>query len=241
MIDDFVAAAEKRYLSDITFQEARRALQALSAIYVQKRDKLGAALDGRGKRAAFAFYYGPLHLMLVQHIVKELGAHDPAPKRILDLGCGTGAGGAGWGSVCDSKPMITGIDVDTWATSEARWTYGQFGLQSETRKGQAENQEWPDGAAVIAAYTVNELSDENRARFLKTMLAAKQRGCRTLVLEPIAKKPVPWWQDWAKAVTDAGGRANEWNIPADLPGRLRLMDKAAGLKHDRLKGRTLYL
>lgn len=243
MIDAFVEAAERRYLTDITFQEARRALQALSTIYVQKRDQLarGAALDGRGKRAAFAFFYGPLHMLLVQHIVEALGANDPPPKRIIDLGCGTGAGAAGWASVCDTKPMVIGIDVDSWAVSEAKWTYGQLGLQNETRKGNAETAQWPDDGAVIAAYTVNELSDEGRATFLKAMLAAKTKGCRTLIVEPIAKRPVPWWPEWSQHVLAAGGRDDAWNIPAELPARLRLMDKAAGLKHDRLKGRTLYL
>ena len=46
-VERFVEAAEQRYLKDLTWQEARRALQALSTIYTQKRDKLaeGAALD----------------------------------------------------------------------------------------------------------------------------------------------------------------------------------------------------
>ena len=36
------------------------------------------ALDGAGKRAAFALYYGPLHFLLIQHIVREL-AHRSSP------------------------------------------------------------------------------------------------------------------------------------------------------------------
>lgn len=237
----WVEAAEARYLADLTFQEARKALQALSTIYVQRRDKLarGAALDSKGKRAAFAFFYGPLHFILVRHVVDAVGASAGACSTLVDVGCGTGAAGAAWGSAFLQPPRMVGVDVDAWAVKEAPWTYGQFGMQSETRKASAETVGWPAGGGLIAAYTVNELEPSARARFLDKALAA--RDCRTLIIEPIAKTPVPWWAEWAEAFEKEGGRADTWNIPSDLPARLRLMDKAAGLKHDRLKGRTLYM
>ena len=49
---------EARHLSELTFAEVRRGLQALSSLYVERRERLadGAALDGAGKRAAFALY-----------------------------------------------------------------------------------------------------------------------------------------------------------------------------------------
>ena len=54
-------------------------LRALSATYVERRDRLreGAALAGAGKRAAFALFYGPLHYLLVRDIVRSLGAGQP--------------------------------------------------------------------------------------------------------------------------------------------------------------------
>ncbi len=237
----WVDALEKRYLADVTFQEARRALEALSAIYTQKRDRLakGAALDGRGKRAAFAFFYGPLHFMLVQRIVLELGLAEPALTHLTDIGCGTGVGGAAWAALTTPKALVRGVDVDPWAVGEARWTYGYFGLTAQTAKGTADNARFPDGSGVVAAYAVNELDDSSRARLLKNLVDAKKRGCRALVLEPIAKTTSPWWPAWVSAFKDIGGRDDEWSFPAELPARLRLMDKAAGLRHDRLKGRTL--
>ena len=77
--DPFAAwmdALEKRHLKDLTFPEVRRALQALSSLYVERRDRLGqgSALEGAGKRAAFALFYGPLHFLLVRAIVRALGA-----------------------------------------------------------------------------------------------------------------------------------------------------------------------
>ena len=58
----FYAALEARHRSELTFQEIRRALQALSSLYVERRERLGGgtALDGAGKRAAFALYCSPI-------------------------------------------------------------------------------------------------------------------------------------------------------------------------------------
>lgn len=240
-LTSWVEALEKRYLSDLTFQEARRALQALSTIYTSKRDRLakGAALEGRGKRAAFAFFYGPLHFMLVQRVALELGLAKSAPAHIVDVGCGTGVGGAAWAILCSPVPPIAGLDVDPWALAEARWTYGHFGITAQTQKVSADNGRFPDGSGIIAAYAVNELDDAARGRMLTALLSARERGCRALIVEPIAKTTSPWWPEWASAFKDAGGRDDEWSFPAELPARLRLMDKAAGLRHDRLKARTL--
>ncbi|MBI3490996.1 MAG: hypothetical protein HY047_04275, partial [Acidobacteria bacterium] len=76
-MDDFdawMAALEARHLAELTFSEVSRALRALSSTYVERRAKLeeGAALDGAGKRAAFALFYGPLHYRLLRHIVRAL-------------------------------------------------------------------------------------------------------------------------------------------------------------------------
>ena len=79
-IDAWMAALEARQLADLTFAEVSRSLRALSSTYVERRAKLkeGAALSGAGKRAAFALFYGPLHCLLLHHIVSTLGTavHD---------------------------------------------------------------------------------------------------------------------------------------------------------------------
>lgn len=231
------AALEKRHLASLEFREVRKALQALSSVYVERRSKVGAALDTAGKRAAFALFYGPLHFLAVRGIVRALGA--TAPRRILDLGCGTGAAGAAWALECAPKAAIEGLDVNAWAAGEARWTYGALGLAGTARKGDAGTAELGGpGTAVLAAYTVNELAaearDALRARLLK-------RGGPVLVVEPIARSAAPWWDGWAKAFGEAGGRADEWRFPSDLPEGLRLLDRAAGLDHRQLTARSLYL
>ena len=54
-LDAWMAALEKRHLARLTFPEVRRALQALSSLYVQRRGRIGTgtAFEGAGKRAAF--------------------------------------------------------------------------------------------------------------------------------------------------------------------------------------------
>ncbi|MEK6630947.1 MAG: hypothetical protein AABY89_09460, partial [Acidobacteriota bacterium] len=92
----WLTALEERHMADLRPAEVSRALRALSSAYVERRDRLGrgAALDGAGKRAAFALFYGPLHFLATREIVRALGIADPAPGVITDLGCGTGAAGA---------------------------------------------------------------------------------------------------------------------------------------------------
>src|SRR5262245_58735584 len=94
----WVAGLETRHLAELRFPEVARALRALSSTYVERRSRLaqGAALDGAGKRAAFALFYGPLHYLIVRHIAESLpglaGARAVSGKRsrmIIDLGCGT--------------------------------------------------------------------------------------------------------------------------------------------------------
>src|SRR6516164_585598 len=92
------AALEKRHLANLTFQEIRRSVRALSALYVENRGRLdsGAILNGAGKRAAFAMFYAPLHFLLIREIIRALKAADRSCSTILDLGCGTGVGSAAW-------------------------------------------------------------------------------------------------------------------------------------------------
>jgi hypothetical protein len=239
----WLEALEERHMRALSFQEVRRSVQALSSLYVQRRDRLsqGSALDGAGKRAAFALYFGPLHFLLVQEIIKALGADAIAVPSILDLGCGTGVAGAAWASTISPSPPVSGVDRNPWAASEARWTYGVFGLAGSTKATDINTFKAPDRTAIVAAFIVNELGEEGRQRWRDSLLRAGERGRPVLVIEPIAKKLSPWWDEWADAFIAAGGRSDEWRFPVELPERLALMDKAAGLNHRELTGRSLWL
>lgn len=211
---------------------------------MERRGRLGegAALEGAGKRAAFALYYGPLHFLLTREVVRALGAALPPNARVLDLGCGTGVAGAGWALESGGRPVVEGVDRSGWAVEEARWTLGRLGLRGEIRKGDAARARMPaPPAGVVAAFAVNEVADADREALLARLLDAGGRGTRVLVLEPLARRALPWWDAWAAAVTAAGGRADEWRFAVDLPDTLARLDRAAGLDHRRLGGRTLWL
>jgi ubiquinone/menaquinone biosynthesis C-methylase UbiE len=188
-------------------------------------------------------FYGPLHFLIVRHIVTELGAASSPLSRILDLGCGTGAGGAAWALQIEGRrPTLTGIDVNAWVVAEARWTWKQLGLSGQVTKGDLSRVRLPGRASgILAAYVANELNYEPRQALLERLLESAGRGARILVIEPIARRIAPWWDEWVRAFEERGGRADTWRFRAALPERVRLLDRAAGLDHGELTARSLYL
>ena len=235
---------EARHRSSLTFVEVRKALQALSSLYVERRSRLsaGAALESAGKRAAFALYYGPLHYLLLRRIVKALEAGQPAPTRILDLGCGTGVAGAAWALEAGGTPLLEGVDRNAWAVQEARWTLGALGVRARIHQGFADRARVPGaGGAIVAAFALNEMEDADRERLLERMMRAARNRTRVLVVEPLARRAAPWWSEWAHTFRGIGGRENTWRFPVSLPEPLVLLDRAAGLDHRELTGRSLWL
>jgi len=241
-VDSFSKALEERHLADLRFSEVTRALRALSSAYVERRETALAdkkALDGAGKRAAFALYYGPLHFLLVQHIVREIGAQF-APGTVVDLGCGTGVAGA---AIAASLPelRVLGVDTHPWTLDEARFTYKAFGLRGDVRRAHAARTRFPaDTSVVVAAFVVNELNDADRATLLKDLIRLKAPGTSVLIVEPISQRISPWWDEWAQAFQRLGGRADVWKARIDLPPMVKRLAKAAGLRPEVLTARSLF-
>ena len=248
-LEHYLAALEARHLANLTRPELTRALRALSSCYVERRDKLtaGAALDGAGKRAAFALFYGPLHFATTAHVVRALGADRWPIDRILDLGCGTGAAGAAWALASEHHPHIDGVDRNAWAVQEANWTYRELGARGRARVGDITRPmaaARSNAPAILLAYAVNELSPEGREQLLESVVEAVTRGGRLIVIEPIARrlsrgKGRPWIERWSERLEPLGGHAEEWRFPADLPPLLRDLAKGAGLDPRELTARTL--
>jgi SAM-dependent methyltransferase len=240
---NWIAALDERHLADLTLPEVGRALRALSSCYVERRSRLaeGAALEGAGKRAAFALFYAPLHFQATAHIVDRLAAGDVA--EIVDLGCGTGAAGAAWALTGGGQARVTGFDRSAWAIAEANWSYQQLNVQGRaTRLDITRVQLRPrPGLGILAAYAINELADSTRAAVLPRLVDAGRRGASVLIVEPIARRLAPWWSTWESAFTTAGGRADEWRLPSSLPPRQRQLAKSAGLNPQELTVRTLFL
>jgi SAM-dependent methyltransferase len=243
----FLEELERRHLADLRFSDVTRALRALSSAYVERRETALAdrkALDGAGKRAAFALYYGPIHFLLVQHIVKELGV---APERgtVVDLGCGTGVAGAAVATAsafaqsasADKKAValhVLGVDTHPWTLDEARFTYKAFGLRADVRRGNAAQTRFPaDTSFVVAAFLVNELRDGDREVLLDNI---KKSKIPSLIVEPISQRISPWWEEWTR---ELGARADEWRVKVEMPPIIKRLSKAAGLRPEVLTARSL--
>jgi hypothetical protein len=240
----WVEELRERYLSELSFQELRRALQALSTLYVAKRHRVGTgvALAGAGKRAAFALFYAPIHFLVVDRIIRALGAARRPLERVVDLGCGTLPAGAAWATACGHRPPIHGYDVNRWTLEEARRTLATWGLTGRLERADAATVRLPaGGSGIVAAWAANELADPARARLLDRLLGAHRAGAAILVVEPIAKRQLAWWPRWSEQVEHAGGRADTWRFDVELPPLLRELDRAAGMRHAALKARSIYL
>ena len=252
LVDAWLESLERRHLADLTTSEVARALRALSSCYVERRSKLedGGALGSRGKRAAFALFYGPLHFAATTRIVRELPGARASLRDVIDLGCGTGAAGAAW-AIAAGAPSIRGYDRHPWAIAEANATYRHFRLegravQGDITKAARGGRDSPlaraaRATAIVAAYAANELTSQGRAVLLPALLQAAEHGARVLVIEPIARRTAPWWGEWQRAVERAGGRADEWRFPAELGATQRVLARAAGLDPRELTARSLFL
>jgi len=238
---NFLQQLEERHLADLRFSEVTRALRALSSAYVERRESALAdhkALDGAGKRAAFALYYGPLHFLLVQHIIKEIGA-SLAPGTVVDLGCGTGVAGAAVATSTTPPLRVLGFDTHPWTLDEARFTYKSFGLHFDVRRAHAARTHFPAGTSIIvAAFVVNELNDADRAALLENLQRAKTH---VLIVEPISQRISPWWNAWAAEFIRMGGRADIWKARIDVPPLVKRLAKSSGLRPEMLTARSLFV
>lgn len=241
--ESWLTDLEDRYLTDLTPREVARALRALSSCYVERRGKLasGAPLDSAGKRAAFALFYSPLHFLVTREIVRALAGEAGGIASLVDLGCGIGAAGAAWAEAIGPGRLI-GIDRNEWAVKGANRTYAAFGLRGRAVRADVERARLDATArqGILAAYTINELTERVRRSLAPRLLDAHARGDRVLIIEPIARAG-RWWDEWADTFSRAGGRADEWRFAVPLPERQRSLARAAGLDPRELTARSLWL
>lgn len=241
--DSFYADLETRHFANLRFSEVTRALRALSSAYVERRESALAehrALDGAGKRAAFALYYGSIHFELIRAIAERL-EQPKGPGLVIDLGCGTGVAGAAIATLTSPVSRVIGIDTHPWTLEEARFTYRALGLQADVRRGFAGRTRIPDNATfVVGAFVVNELKPEERQDLLRELIATIGRGTAVLIVEPISLRISPWWEEWRAAFLPMGGRADEWKIRIDLPPIVKRLAKSSSLRPDALTARSLF-
>jgi hypothetical protein len=146
------------------------------------------------------------------------------------------------------SPALVGVDSHPWALAETRWNWRQLRLTGEVRRldlvtlAEALLSRRPSSLAhtgFIVGWSVNELDNAKRHRLLAALIAAAAAGAAVLVIEPIARSAVPWWDEWAAAFVGSGGRADEWKFDVALPSVLAALDDAAGFRRLALAARSL--
>jgi SAM-dependent methyltransferase len=256
--EEWIEAVIARHSAAMTRPELLKAIRALSARYVERRGTLPerSVLDSAGKRAAFAAYYAPLHFLTVRAFLRAQTTL-PAPSMIVDAGCGTGVTSAAWATTVEGVKSIDGVDLHPWALGEARWTWKAFGLRARATRADLvsylesmEPRVFRPGdskaaagglsrTAIVCGWSLNELPTDKRQRAIASLLELTRRGASAFVIEPVARRLVPWWDGFAQSATAAGGRAEEWRFPPELPAALAELDEAAGFDRQELTARTV--
>ena len=174
-------------------------------------------------------------------VVRTLALDVPEGGTLVDVGCGTGAAGAAW-ALTAGRLVLLGIDRNAWAAREAEWTWRTLRLHGRAIHGDLDRLRLPRGRhGIVAAFTVNELPPPARARLRDRLLDAAARGDAVLVVEPIARASAPWWDEWAERFGSAGGEEQTWRAALALPELVGRLDRAAGLDHRELTGRSLHI
>lgn len=245
----WLAALEHRHLANLTRQEFTRAVRALSARYVERRNQLPdrSPLDSAGKRAAFALFYAPLHFLTTQLAIGRCHARTDLTT-IVDLGCGTGVCGAAWGLMHETPPSITGVDANAWAVDEARWNWRTMGLRGQAVRGDllatARGLLRRPAAelattGLIAGWSINELAKDDRSALLDTFDQLLDRGATMVILEPLARGVAPWWDEWATRLSARGVEAGDVKADVNLPAPIDSFSDAAGFRKKELGVRAM--
>jgi hypothetical protein len=257
-IDRWIGALIERHTRELTRQELLRAIRALSTRYVERRHAgwRGGTLDSAGKRAAFAGFFAPLHLLITAAVLDRLGRAERGVDELLDLGCGTGVASAAWAlSLTDAPPSVVGVDLNPWVLGEARWNWRALGVHGRVRRGdlvaaaEALSQTTPPHLrnrrlGVVLGWSVNELTHSDRRRLLDALLRLLSRARQRvslLIVEPIARTVSPWWDDWTAALAAIGATDFEIEECRRLPAPLAALDQEAGFDRTSLKARALWL
>ena len=242
--DAWIEAAVARHTADLEFREVRKGAQALSWLYVERRGEVDLAartIDGRGKRAALATYYAPLHFLTAHHALATLGVERlGAVRRLFDLGAGTGASGAATARALGIAD-VTAIDRSGFALTEARRTYAAFGLLARTLRGRIPDvlPRAQEGDVWVLGWSANEMAEAEREALLERIGRAIGFGARLVLFEPLAGASVPWWRTWREALEPLGVADFECKTPVALPEWIARLDKASGLDHRVLGARLL--
>jgi SAM-dependent methyltransferase len=229
------------------FTDIRKGVRALSSLSVERRDRgplAPRAVDGPARRAALGSFYAVLHFATAWAIARALPARTlgASPTRLVDLGCGTGAAGAGVARALWARPRLLGLDRSGWALAEARRTWRDFGLAGRARRTvlPAALPRLGPGDLVVAGFLLNELDAVSRDTLLEALARGARRGAHLLLFEPLSGRVSPWWDDAASQLAAVGVAAARLKGAFARPDWIARMDAASGLDHRVLGARALY-
>lgn len=242
--DRWLETTAQRFSPPLEFREIRRGAQALSSLYVERRgdgDLAGRAYRGAGKRAASASYFAPLHFLTACYARAAVGPAWPAPARIWDLGCGTGALGAALARSFETTPDVVAIDRSGFALGEARHTYRSFGIYARTRRGRIPGALPKPVAGDLwgFGFALNELDPDARSDTLAAIAEALARGVRLFIVEPLAGPATPWWSEWSARLAGHGIGEHLVKRAIHRPEWIARLDRAARLNHRIVGARVL--
>ncbi len=250
----WLEALERRHLADFTMSEVARALRALSSCYVERRGKLadGGALSSAGKRAAFALFYGPQHFLrraedrglaaggrLSRKRARQLGR-----SRVRDWGGRRGLGTSGRRCLRFGASIVTPGRSrrpagPTASSSCAGAPHAETSAGLTSRRRVTKAKAALRHRAVLAAYAVNELAPAGRAALLSSLLDAHAQALASSSSSRSRGARCRGGPSGRRRSERAGGRADEWRFPADLPPATRHLARAAGLDPRELTARSL--
>ena len=85
----------------------------------------------------------------------------------------------------------------------------------------------PEG--IVIGWTLNELDDAKRALVAERLAHWVAKGSRLLVIEPVSKRVTPWWDEWVQKLPSAHCSVFEKRLRLDLPPKIALLARSAGL------------
>jgi hypothetical protein len=94
---------------------------------------------------------------------------------------------------------------------------------------------------VLFGWAVNELDPDSRKRLLQSVLAMAASAAGVLVVEPLAHRATPWWEEWRDALAPLGVRSDEWRFEIPLPAALAELDREAGFRREGLTAKSLWI
>ena len=203
----------------------------------------GTPFSSQGKRGAFAFFYGPMHLILIRRIVRELGAGRPAPgadpgPRLRHRRGRGGLGHRGRAEAATERRRAQRVGRRRRSLDLAAAGASRHRADRRPETAQAARQALRHRSRLHRQRAVRAPTGR---RCWQRLIVATRKGAQVLIVEPISRRISPWWDEWAAALAPRGGRADTWRFACDLPDPLARLDKAAGLNHRELTARSLYI